>query len=86
MELKDFKKRFIQKREGMNIRFTKEERTFLYGKYYELTGKTANISCSSCDSFTFKILLNHLNIQEANKPKEKVKKNKTKKNASNKNI
>lgn len=86
MELKDFKKRFIQKREGMNIRFTEAERIFLYGKYYEFTGRVAGTSCGACDSFTFKILLNHLNIQEANKPKAKVKKTKTKKNASNKNI
>ena len=67
MELIDFKEKLEQKQKGMNIALTSAQRTFLYGCYYEITGRTANISCSSCDSYTYKILLNYLKIQE---PKE----------------
>ena len=64
MELKDFKEKLEQKQKGMNIALTSAQRTFLFGTYYEITGRTANISCSSCDTFTYKILLNYLKIQE----------------------
>ena len=64
MELKDFKEKLEQKQKGMNIALTSAQRTFLFGTYYELTGRTANINCSSCDTYTYKILLNYLKIQE----------------------
>ena len=64
MELKDFKEKLEQKKQGLNIALTSAERTFLFGKYYELTGRTANINCSSCDAYTYKILLNHLNMDK----------------------
>jgi hypothetical protein len=67
MELIDFKEKLEQKQKGMNIALSSAQRTFLYGTYYEITGRTANINCSSCDSYTYKILLNYLKIQE---PKE----------------
>ena len=67
MELKDFKEKLEQKQKGMNIALSSAQRTFLYGCYYEITGRTANINCSSCDSYTYKILLNYLKILE---PKE----------------
>lgn len=67
MELIDFKDKLEQKQKGLNIALTSAQRTFLYGCYYEITGITANINCSSCDSYTYKILLNYLKIQE---PKE----------------
>jgi hypothetical protein len=67
MELIDFKEKLEQKQKGMNIALSSAQRTFLYGSYYEITGRTANINCSSCDSYTYKILLNYLKIQE---PKE----------------
>lgn len=69
MELIDFKEKLEQKQKGMNIALTSAQRTFLYGCYYEITGRTANINCSSCDTYTYKILLNYLNIQE---PTEKT--------------
>ena len=50
MELKDFKEKLEQKQKGMNIALTSAQRTFLFGTYYELTGRTANINCSSCDN------------------------------------
>ena len=64
MELIDFKDKLEQKQKGLNIALTSAQRTFLYGCYYEITGRTANINCSSCDSYTYKILLNYLKIQE----------------------
>ena len=67
MELKDFKEKLEQKQKGMNIALSSAQRTFLYGCYYEITGRTANINCSSCDTYTYKILLNYLKILE---PKE----------------
>lgn len=67
MELIDFKDKLEQKQKGLNIALTSAQRTFLYGCYYEITGRTANINCSSCDSYTYKILLNYLKILE---PKE----------------
>lgn len=69
MELRDFKEKLEQKQKGMNIALTSAQRTFLYGCYYEITGRTANINCSSCDTYTYKILLNYLKIQE---PKETI--------------
>jgi len=67
MELIDFKDKLEQKQKGLNIALTSAQRTFLYGCYYEITGRTANINCSSCDNYTYKILLNYLKILE---PKE----------------
>jgi len=67
MELKDFKEKLEQKQKGMNIALSSSQRAFLYGSYYEITGRTANINCSSCDTYTYKILLNYLKILE---PKE----------------
>ena len=67
MELIDFKDKLEQKQKGLNIALTSAQRTFLYGCYYEITGRTANINCSSCDAYTYKILLNYLKILE---PKE----------------
>ena len=64
MELKDFKEKLEQKQKGMNIALSSAQRAFLYGTYYEITGRTANINCSSCDTYTYKILLNYLKIQE----------------------
>ena len=60
MELRDFKEKLEQKQKGMNIALSSKERAFLFGTYYELTGRTANLNCSACDTFTYKILLNHL--------------------------
>ena len=74
MELKDFKEKLEQKQKGMNIALSSAQRAFLYGSYYEITGRTANINCSSCDSYTYKILLNYLKIQE---PTDKQFKNNT---------
>lgn len=65
MELKDFKERLIKRKQGLNVTFTSAERTFLYGTYYKLTGRMADMSCSSCDSYTYKILLNHLNNEKS---------------------
>lgn len=62
MELKDFKERFEKRKEGLNVTFTRTERTYLYGMYFKLTGRPANTNCSACDSFTYKILLNHINL------------------------
>lgn len=64
MELIDFKDKLEQKKKGMNIALNSKQRAFLFGTYYEITGRTANINCSSCDSYTYKILLNYLKIQE----------------------
>jgi len=61
MELIDFKEKLEQKQKGMNIALNSKQRAFLYGSYYEITGRTANINCSSCDNYTYKILLNWLN-------------------------
>lgn len=61
MELIDFKEKLEQKKKGMNIALNSKQRAFLYGSYYEITGRTANINCSSCDNYTYKILLNWLN-------------------------
>lgn len=69
MELTDFKEKLEQHQQGMNIALTSNERVFLYGCFYEITGRTANINCSSCDTYTYKILLNYLKIQE---PTEKT--------------
>lgn len=65
MELKDFKEKLEQKQKGMNIALTSKQRAFLFGTYYELTGRTANINCSSCDTFTYKILLNYLKLDKS---------------------
>jgi|TARA_B110000908_G_C10195913_1_gene422875 hypothetical protein len=67
MEIIDFKERLQRTQKGSRVVFTPEEKTFLFGTYFNLTGKIAKSSCGSCHNYTYKILLNYINILQNEK-------------------
>lgn len=65
MELIDFKDRLERSANGNKVVFSSIEKTYLFGKHYELTGRTVNRNCSSCHPYAYKILLNHINLNKS---------------------